>query len=104
MHAIMINCPTTGKDVTTGIISGKPDFSKLSDLPGSVYCPMCKEKHQWAANDAWLAPAIPSLATIETTQRKPIIVSAAALSRRIKDRSKLLVRNLASANTFASCK
>jgi hypothetical protein len=69
MRTIMINCPTTGKGVSTGIIVGEPEFFKLSHLPGSMRCPMCKENHQWAGSNAWLAP-VHSL-TAATSQEEP---------------------------------
>jgi hypothetical protein len=82
MRTIMINCPTTGKGVSTGIIVGEPEFFKLSHLPGSMRCPMCKENHEWAGSNAWLAP-VHSL-TAATSQEEP--PSRRALSTRLKIR------------------
>src|SRR5262245_4874528 len=55
--AIMINYPTTGRPVSTGILTDEDSFSRLSHLPGAMHCPDCGQHHDWAISYAWLGPA-----------------------------------------------
>jgi hypothetical protein len=57
MWTIMIRCQITGQPVSTGILTNKTDFSRLAHLPGSMLCPSCGDRHQWAMSYAWLGPA-----------------------------------------------
>jgi hypothetical protein len=52
----MITCPVTGQPASTGLLIIETDFSRLSHLPGSMRCPSCGDRHQWAISYAWLAP------------------------------------------------
>src|SRR5262245_54441771 len=56
--AIMINCPTTGRPVSTGILTDEDSYSRLSPLPGAMHCPDCGQHHDWAISYAWLGPAL----------------------------------------------
>jgi hypothetical protein len=57
MWTIMITCPTTGRPISTGILTDQANFSRLTHLPGTMLCTDCGERHQWAVSYAWLAPA-----------------------------------------------
>ena len=73
MQTIMINCPTTGRPVSTGILTQQTDFSRLSHLPGIMHCPCCGEYHQWSMSYAWLAPAsMANVAPAEAAESAPI--------------------------------
>jgi hypothetical protein len=56
MRTIMIRCPVSGQPASTGLLINETDFSRLSHLPGSMLCPSCGDRHQWAISYAWLAP------------------------------------------------
>ena len=52
MGIIMINCPATGRGVSTGI-----ETIGIEDLPlvtAKIMCPACGRMHDWTKADAWL--------------------------------------------------
>jgi hypothetical protein len=53
MATIMIDCPSTGRAVSTGIetLSIEP----LPTVIAMTQCPVCGRVHKWTKNDAWLA-------------------------------------------------
>jgi endogenous inhibitor of DNA gyrase (YacG/DUF329 family) len=56
MAQLLINCPTNGKAVTTGINAQKSIFENpTNNFGGDVKCP-CGETHPWTKADAYLAP------------------------------------------------
>ena len=53
MGILMINCPSTGRAVSTGI-----EMSGIDQLPtviATIECSMCGRVHEWTKDDAWLA-------------------------------------------------
>lgn len=53
MGIVMIRCPATGHDVSTGI--EMPDVEKLPSVKAKMLCPACGRVHGWTKDDAWLA-------------------------------------------------
>src|SRR5437016_767295 len=53
MGIIMINCPSTGRAVSTEI--EVYDVDRLPTVVATIECPVCGCVHQWTKNDAWLA-------------------------------------------------
>jgi hypothetical protein len=50
---IMIDCPNTGRAVSTGI-----EMFSIEPLPtvtAQTVCPFCGRLHKWTKNNAWLA-------------------------------------------------
>jgi hypothetical protein len=62
MGVIMIRCPRTGHDVSTGIEMDAPDFLRSPVFFARVRCPFCRHEHEWFAKDAWVceSPRSPS--------------------------------------------
>ena len=58
MAMIMINCPTTGQAVSTGMIADKASWVRLpADWIGTDFrCPVCRSMHTWRKSDAYLEP------------------------------------------------
>jgi endogenous inhibitor of DNA gyrase (YacG/DUF329 family) len=54
MHNIMTTCPTTGKDVATGILADINTLERLPDSISTAHCPHCGSTHSWSVRDAWL--------------------------------------------------
>jgi hypothetical protein len=53
MGMIMVNCPSTGRAVSTGI-----EMSSIEQLPtvtAITVCSVCGRVHEWTKDDAWLA-------------------------------------------------
>lgn len=48
MKVIWIVCPTTGKDVSTGIETEEESFAMLPGFTLSLTCPECGAVHLWA--------------------------------------------------------
>jgi hypothetical protein len=49
----MINCPATGRSVSTGIEVWATD--QLPIVTASTMCPACGRVHHWTKMEAWLA-------------------------------------------------
>jgi hypothetical protein len=56
MHfMIVIRCPKSDLDVSTGVIVNIKTFSELPLRPSKFTCSACLEEHIWSAADAMLA-------------------------------------------------
>jgi hypothetical protein len=53
MGIIMINCPATGRDVSTGIET--TGIEELPTVTAKMVCPACGRIHPWTKAEAWLA-------------------------------------------------
>ena len=53
MGIIMINCPATGRDVSTGI--EVCDVEELPIVKARMFCPACGGVHDWTKREARLA-------------------------------------------------
>ena len=65
MSVVMIKCPRTGHDISTGLEMTRSDFQRAPVFFARAYCPRCRCEHEWFAKDAWvsdsLRPAVPAL-------------------------------------------
>jgi len=52
MGIIMINCPSTGRAVSTEI--EMQNVERLPTVIATMVCPACGGVHEWTKNDAWL--------------------------------------------------
>ena len=53
MGIIMIKCPETGRDVSTGIET--MGIEELPAVTAKMVCPACGGVHDWITTNAWLA-------------------------------------------------
>ena len=53
MGIIMIKCPATGREVSTGIET--MDIEELPPVTAKMVCPACGRVHDWIMTSAWLA-------------------------------------------------
>jgi len=53
MGVVMIQCPSTGREVSTGI--EMLDVNELPAVKATAVCPACGRIHEWTKHDAWLA-------------------------------------------------
>jgi hypothetical protein len=62
MGTVMVKCPRTGHDISTGIVADRASFNATPVFFSRVYCPMCETEHEWFAQEAWVCDS-ESLAT-----------------------------------------
>jgi hypothetical protein len=62
MGTVMVKCPDTGHDISTGIVADRASFNATPVFFARVYCPMCQTEHEWFAKEAWVCDS-ESLAT-----------------------------------------
>ena len=53
MGIIMIRCPATGRDVSTGIEVW--DVDQLPRVTAKMRCTACGRIHNWSKDEAWLS-------------------------------------------------
>jgi hypothetical protein len=54
MPDILVNCPSTGKPIDTGIALSKELFETATLQGNTVQCPHCRQVHTWDKKDAYL--------------------------------------------------
>jgi hypothetical protein len=54
MGSIMINCPATGRAISTGMRADRSTFSRTPVFIARAFCPLCRADHEWFAKDAWV--------------------------------------------------
>jgi hypothetical protein len=52
MGVLMVRCPETGSEVSTGIEIDQESFARLPDKLVSWKCPLCAREHPWLKCDA----------------------------------------------------
>lgn len=55
MGVVMIKCPRTGADISTGLKAEKESFGRMPVFMARCYCGHCRTEHEWFARDAWVA-------------------------------------------------
>jgi hypothetical protein len=61
---VMVRCPTTGRELSTGLEMDAATFERLPDIRSQIKCPVCNLDHTWSTREAWLgnpAPSVPAL-------------------------------------------
>jgi hypothetical protein len=57
MGTVMVKCPQTGHDISTGIVADRASFNATPVFFARVYCPVCRVEHEWFAKEAWVHDA-----------------------------------------------
>ena len=60
MGAVMLRCPITGMEFSTGIFADAETFRKLPDTVTKATCPHCGRLHSWWTREARLSEDRPS--------------------------------------------
>ena len=55
MGTLMIRCPATGHEISTGIKADRYEFTCTPVFFADAYCPICDVNHRWFARDAWVS-------------------------------------------------
>jgi hypothetical protein len=66
MGVLLVCCPATGKEFSTGIQLDDVTFRMLTATLSTAYCPYCSADHRWTPRDARLAEAIPPQQWVES--------------------------------------
>jgi hypothetical protein len=60
MGVLLITCPATGKEFSTGLNVAKDALKRLPrNQEATAFCPYCKSEHKWRRRDARYVDAIP---------------------------------------------
>ena len=58
MGMLMLKCPTTGREFSTGIHVEQDSFEKLPDTVAKAQCPHCGLSHSWWTHEARLSDRV----------------------------------------------
>jgi hypothetical protein len=65
MGVLLVTCPVTGKEFSTGIQTDRKTSDALPKVTMRSRCPYCKTDHPWQPRDARYVDAIPPSDWIE---------------------------------------
>lgn len=65
MGVLLIKCPTTGHEFSTGIHVDADTLSRVPQELTHTHCPHCRSEHSWFPRQAKLVDAIPPSDWIE---------------------------------------
>jgi hypothetical protein len=71
-NVVMVRCPNTGRELSTGIEMDAKTFERLPDIRSQMKCPVCSLDHNWSTREAWLgnpAPSVPAFAWLFINNR-----------------------------------
>ena len=60
VSVVMVRCPNTGRELSTGVEMDEATFEQLSDIRSEMKCPVCGLDHVWSTREAWLGNPVPS--------------------------------------------
>jgi hypothetical protein len=69
---VMVRCPTTGRELSTGVEMEAATFEQLPDIRSTIECPLCGLDHVWSTREAWLdnpPPSVPAFAWLMLNNR-----------------------------------
>lgn len=58
---LMVRCPTTGCELSTGVEMDAATFATLPDIRAHIKCPACRRDHILSTRGAWLGNPAPSV-------------------------------------------
>jgi len=58
MGVLLVPCPATGREFSTGIQLDEVTFRMLTATLSTAYCPYCRTEHRWTPREARLVEAI----------------------------------------------
>ena len=61
LGTVMVKCPVTGRELSTGVEMDTASFQGLPTGTCQMKCPVCGADHTWSTRDAWLGNPPPSL-------------------------------------------
>jgi hypothetical protein len=61
MGVLMVKCPTSGREFSTGIVMEGATFERLPETMAESRCPHCGGDHVWWTREACIAEDVPSI-------------------------------------------
>ncbi len=58
MGVILIECPISFREFSTGILTDKASFDVIRDVTARARCPYCGQQHEWRKRDARFADTV----------------------------------------------
>jgi hypothetical protein len=59
MGVLVVKCPVTGREFSTGIQIERADFKRLQDALTASLCPYCGLEHSWWTREGRYVEALP---------------------------------------------
>jgi len=69
MGVVVIKCPNTGRELSTGIQVDSSTFARMPNEVMETRCPHCRTKHSWRPRDAKFVDALPPADWVENQDR-----------------------------------
>ena len=54
LGVVMVRCPKTGRELSTGIEMDSVTLERLPNIRSKIECPVCGVEHVWSTREAWL--------------------------------------------------
>jgi hypothetical protein len=61
MGVLMLKCPQTGREFSTGIHIDEASYKRLQDKVTKAACPHCGQVHSWCTREARLSDTAPPM-------------------------------------------
>jgi hypothetical protein len=71
MAMLMLRCPMTDRNFSTGIYVDKSRFKLMLDTERVALCPQCGREHTWRPRDAWLVESVNGRVSIACDNPRP---------------------------------
>jgi hypothetical protein len=68
MGILLILCPRTSREFSTGIQLDEVTFRMLTGTLSTAYCPYCRAEHRWSPREARIVESIPASQWVEGFQ------------------------------------
>ena len=65
MGVLLILCPGTGREFSTGIQLDKVTFRMLTGTLSTAYCPYCRAEHRWTPREARFVKSLSAAQWVE---------------------------------------
>jgi hypothetical protein len=71
MGVLIIKCPVTGKEISTGVETDADGFARMPNLVAYAHCTHCMTDHAWRPLDATLVDMWPPLRSARSPGSAP---------------------------------
>jgi hypothetical protein len=104
MSLLMIRCPRTGQEVSTGLETDPDSFQTIPDVLDYTPCPHCGIDHAWWPDEAWLADGPSSRQELSMGARANATAAIAELRKPQSERTdRREIESSSGENLLAGC-